>query len=94
VIVTASRERRDGSGAVETAPLSAAAPGPLFFSLSPREVEILQLLADGYTTLQIAQHFEVSPKTLQAHRQNILRKTGTHSMVRAVVLALKQGVIR
>jgi DNA-binding NarL/FixJ family response regulator len=99
VIVTASG-RRDGSGVGETAPLSPATPGPLpqhpsgVHRLSEREREILQLLADGYTGTGITETLGMSPATLRTHRQNILRKAGVHSMLRAVVLALEAGVIR
>jgi two-component system, NarL family, response regulator DegU len=94
--VSASAGRRDGSGVVKTAPLSPATPDPHLRdieSLSPRECEVLQMLADGHSTVETADFLGVTRSTLMTHRQNILRKLGTSSMIRAVVLGLQSGVI-
>jgi DNA-binding NarL/FixJ family response regulator len=101
VIVTASRGRRDGSGAPESAPLSPGASGPHLRKphprgiegLSPRERAVLQAIADGATTDEVAYSFGISRRTVETHRQNILRKSGEHSILRAVVLAIDMGVI-
>jgi DNA-binding NarL/FixJ family response regulator len=55
------------------APLPAPSAGPL---LSRREREVLLLVADGLTTMQIADQLFTSKRTVETHRQNILQKTG------------------
>jgi len=54
--------------------------------LSPREREILKLLAEGFYTDEIARDLGLSKHTVRVHRTNILTKLGVHSMVRAVAL--------
>jgi DNA-binding CsgD family transcriptional regulator len=51
------------------------------------------MLADGHSTVETADFLGVTRSTLMTHRQNILRKLGTSSMIRAVVLGLQSGVI-
>ena len=56
-------------------------------SLSPREREVLQLMADGVGTRQIAQRLGISYSTVRAHVRSITAKLGARSMVNAVVTA-------
>jgi DNA-binding NarL/FixJ family response regulator len=56
-------------------------------SLSPREREVLQLMADGIPTRQIAQRLGISYSTVRTHVRSISLKLGTKSMVKAVVTA-------
>jgi len=56
-------------------------------SLSPREREVLQLMADGVPTRQIAQQLVISYSTVRTHVRSISGKLGTKSMVNAVVTA-------
>jgi DNA-binding NarL/FixJ family response regulator len=58
-------------------------------SLSPRELEILGLLARGLTQAQIAGELVMSPKTVGTHIQHILSKLGVHSRAQAVVEAYR-----
>ena len=62
--------------------------------LTPRELEILQLIADGVSSEQIAPRLGVSPHTLRTHLQNVLTKLKVHSKLDAVVLAIRHGKIR
>ncbi|MDD3518608.1 MAG: response regulator [Chromatiales bacterium] len=66
-------------------------PGP-FDSLTPRETEILQLLAEGQSNKVIARNLGISDGTVKLHVKAILRKLGVHSRVEAAVLAVQQGV--
>ncbi len=50
-------------------------------SLTPREVDVLRLLATGYTNRQIAERLSVSVRTIEGHRANITSKLGLHSRV-------------
>jgi DNA-binding NarL/FixJ family response regulator len=61
-------------------------------SLTPREREILQTLAAGASTVEVAEAFGISPLTVQSHVKNILAKLGVHSKVDAVRIAWRHGV--
>jgi two-component system, NarL family, response regulator LiaR len=61
--------------------------------LTPRELEILQLIANGVASDQIAPTLGVSPHTLRTHLQNVLTKLKVHSKLDAVVLAIRHGKI-
>jgi DNA-binding NarL/FixJ family response regulator len=56
-------------------------------SLSPRELEVLQLMADGVASRQIAQRLGISYSTVRTHVRSISHKLGARSMVGAVVTA-------
>ncbi|TDS17188.1 response regulator transcription factor [Sphingobacterium paludis] len=55
-------------------------PAPEAVSLSRREQEILQMISDDLTTKEVAELLNVSVRTVEAHRQNILRKFHTNNM--------------
>jgi len=61
--------------------------------LTPREQEIMRLLADGLSAREAADRLCISPKTVENHRSNILRKLGLHSSVDLVRYAAKIGLI-
>jgi two-component system nitrate/nitrite response regulator NarL len=61
--------------------------------LSPREREVLALLADGQTQAQIASALVLSPKTVSTHIQHLLAKLGVHSRAQAVAAAFKLGLV-
>jgi DNA-binding NarL/FixJ family response regulator len=61
--------------------------------LSPREHEILGLLAEGKNQSQIAGQLVLSPKTVATHIQHILAKLGVHSRAQAVAAAYRQGLV-
>jgi DNA-binding NarL/FixJ family response regulator len=56
-------------------------------SLTPRELEVLRLLADGLGQKKIAQALVIAPKTVATHIQRILTKLGVHSRAEAVAYA-------
>ncbi|GAB3669640.1 response regulator transcription factor [Hymenobacter agri] len=60
-------------------------------ALSPREHEILQLVADGLTTAQIADKLFTSPRTVETHRQNIMEKTGAKNTASLIKTAATNG---
>ena len=62
--------------------------------LTPRELEILQALADGSPPDRIAADLGMSKHTLRTHTQNILTKLGVHSKVEAIVAAIRFGRVR
>jgi two-component system response regulator DevR len=62
--------------------------------LSHRELEVLGVMAEGGTDKDIANRLFVSLNTARKHTQNIIRKLGAHSKLEAVVIAVREGVIR
>lgn len=63
-------------------------------TLTLREIEVLQLLAKGYTNRQIAEFLSLSPRTVEGHRANIAGKLGLHSRVELVEYAEKHGLLK
>lgn len=61
--------------------------------LSEREIEVLKLVARGYSNQLIAEHLIISPKTAKTHVSNILSKLGLASRTQAAVYALKEGLV-
>lgn len=64
-----------------------------FNSLTSREVQIIQLLADGYSTREIAEKLFISAKTVERHKTNILKKLNVRNTPHLVKMALQSGVI-
>ena len=61
--------------------------------LTDREREVLKLLAEGYTTQEIADILVVSPKTIEGHKTNLMAKLGIHNRIELVKYALRKGII-
>ncbi len=61
--------------------------------LSPREREVLQLIAEGYTNKQIAEILSISIKTVQAHRANIMSKLDLHDRGELIKYAIQKKII-
>lgn len=62
-------------------------------TLSERELEILELVSDGLTNLEISQRLEISKRTVDNHITNILNKTATGNRVELLRWALQWGKI-
>jgi DNA-binding NarL/FixJ family response regulator len=62
--------------------------------LSPRELELLQLLARGYNNRETAQALSLSPHTVGDHVKSIYRKLGVSSRGQAMVCAFRRGLLR
>ncbi len=60
--------------------------------LTEREREVLQLLAEGHNTKQIASQLNVSVKTIETHRLNIMNKLDIHSVAELTKYAIREGV--
>ncbi|PKQ16079.1 MAG: DNA-binding response regulator [Actinobacteria bacterium HGW-Actinobacteria-7] len=67
-------------------------PGLSHKELSPRELEVLRMLAEGMTAKQVAQALHLSVKTVEAHRRQVMEKTDTNSMADLVRYALREGI--
>jgi two-component system response regulator DegU len=61
--------------------------------LTPREMEILKYIAQGYLNKQIAAELDISEQTIKNHVTSILRKLNANARTEAVVVAIKQGLI-
>jgi len=61
--------------------------------LTPREQEVIKLVAESYSTRQIADALTISEKTVDRHRANILEKLGMHDRVQLTRYAIRQGLI-
>ncbi|HNF97081.1 MAG TPA: response regulator transcription factor, partial [Pseudomonadota bacterium] len=61
--------------------------------LTPREREVLQLVAEGQTNRQIASRLGLSPKTVDSHRTNLMRKLGLHDAQGVTRFAVRRGLI-
>ena len=64
-----------------------------FESLSEREREIFQLIAEGHKNKDIAEMLAVSPATVETHRGHILQKLDLHSTAELVLCAVRRGII-
>jgi DNA-binding NarL/FixJ family response regulator len=62
--------------------------------LTPRESEVLGLMAEGSTNEEVADRLFISRNTVRNHVQNILTKLGAHSRLEAVVIATRTGLVR
>ena len=62
-------------------------------TLSEREREIFQLIAEGKTNKEIAEILGVSPSTIETHRGHIMEKLDVHSAVEMVLYAVRKGII-
>ena len=63
-----------------------------FGRLSAREREVLQLVAEGRATKQIAAELDVSVKTVETHRRQLMEKTGLYSVAELTKLAIREGL--
>jgi two-component system, NarL family, response regulator NreC len=69
-------------------------PIPRFDSLTPREKEILKLLAEGNSVKEIACELDLSLKTVETHKFNLMRKLDIHNKAQLVQYAIQKKVIR
>ena len=67
--------------------------GDRFESLSEREREILQLVAEGQSNKKVAELLCISPTTVETHRAHILQKLDLHSTAELVLYAVRRGIV-
>ncbi|MDH4212210.1 MAG: response regulator transcription factor [candidate division WOR-3 bacterium] len=67
--------------------------GNIKWTLTPREREILQLIAEGKNTKYIAHHLHKSTKTVETHRRNIMKKLKLTSIAELTKFAINEGII-
>ena len=61
--------------------------------LTPREREILDLVAAGRSTKEIARALDVSPRTVETHRANLMQKLGLHNTAEIVLYAVRKSLV-
>lgn len=61
-------------------------------SLTPREREVLQLIAEGHSARDIAQHINLSVKTVETHRRQVMEKLGIRSVAELTKFAIREGL--
>ena len=62
--------------------------------LTPREREVIQLVAEGKTTKEIANALSLSVKTAETHRTNLMRKLDLHSVADLTLYAVRNGIVQ
>ncbi len=62
--------------------------------LTPREREVIQLVAEGKTTKEIASTLSLSVKTAETHRTNLMRKLDLHSIADLTLYAVRNGIVQ
>jgi DNA-binding NarL/FixJ family response regulator len=67
---------------------------PKLPTLTPREREVIQLLAEGKSSKEVASLLNLSTKTAETHRSNIMRKLDIHSIRDLVVYSVKNDIIQ
>jgi two-component system response regulator NreC len=71
-----------------------AAPPDAYDTLTNREREVLRLVAAGLTNAQIAAGFSISPRTVETHRANLMRKLELHSLADLTRYAMEHGILK
>ena len=75
-------------------PAGAAAPAAAATVLSQREAEVLQMFADGCSTVEVGQRLYISAKTVKNHLASIYEKLDARDRTQAVLTAVRMGIIR
>ena len=73
--------------------LERATPGGTGAGLTPRETEIVKLIAEAHSSKEIAELLTISPKTVERHRANILEKLGMNDRVELTRYAIRRGLV-
>jgi DNA-binding NarL/FixJ family response regulator len=74
---------------LENSPTDPTSP---YSILTPREREVLQLIAEGYSVRQIASHLNISTKTVEKHRQHIMTRLSLSNMADLIKYAIREGL--
>jgi PAS domain S-box-containing protein len=90
VLAATSEQRLPENG---NPPLTKSTTEPQTNGLTAREQQVLELLAQGLGTNEVAGRLVISPATVRNHVQNILSKFGAHSRLEAITYAYQQGLV-
>ncbi len=75
-------------------PLAAETSVKLLATLSERELEVLRLLVEGFSSKEIAEELCLSPQTIDSHRKSLLRKLEAKNVAGLVRIAFREGLVR
>ena len=78
---------------VQQLPLGSPPPRRRSDDLSPREEEVLQLIADGCSTPEVAEQLYISQKTVKNHLASIYQKLDARDRTQAVLQAVRMGIV-
>jgi DNA-binding CsgD family transcriptional regulator len=78
----------------ESSPVAAGGAVEAKEPLSPRERQILQLLAEGRSTKEVAVALDITVKTAETHRSNIMRKLDLHHVTELVRYAIRNQIVQ
>ena len=62
-------------------------------TLTSRQTEVIRWIADGYSTRKIAEFLRLSPKTVEKHRQALMKKLGIHNIALLTRYAVSSGIV-
>lgn len=98
LLITADRHARElgrlrEAASLQVAPPSPSAPAAPDHDLTPRELTVLGLLAEGLTAVGIAHRLAISPHTVNRHLEKVYRKLGTNNRVATVLSAQQAGIV-
>ena len=62
-------------------------------ALTSRQTEVIRLIADGYSTRNIAEFLHLSPKTVEKHRQSLMKKLDIHNIAILTRYAVSRGIV-
>ena len=68
-------------------------PHPLSHNLPPRQRQVLQMVAEGRTTKEIAETLQISPRTVEFHRYRAMESLGLHSIAELIQYAIKHQML-
>jgi DNA-binding NarL/FixJ family response regulator len=63
-------------------------------NLTAREIEIVELVASGISTREIAEKLHLSPHTIYTHRKNVMKKLGINSVSEMILYAINSGIVK
>ena len=85
-------KREDAAPRVGDAAPGYVPPSSVFDAITPREREVLQLMAEGFATKEVAHRLHVSVKTVETHRRQIMDKLDLHSVAELTKYAIREGL--
>jgi DNA-binding NarL/FixJ family response regulator len=93
-LVEAIRQANTGKRQIPTGVAAQLAEHLGYESLTPREVEVLQLVAGGNRNRDIAERLFISEETVKVHIKHIMEKLGASDRTQAVAIAIRRGIIQ
>jgi len=84
---------RSDADVPDVTPISRVQPLRQTGTLTPRELDVLRLVAAGLTTGEIGPRLGISPKTVENHKQRLFAKLGVQNQAHAVSIAMRAGLL-